>query len=146
MRQSFAAGRPEEHERLLRALLEACAFCDVPDNRALLSDMLSHPQYVNAPADCVQAGLNGKSARHGEVEQSSTNSTVFYGHGANDPTDEKARWIMEGLYELLQRSPFRMNGLGGAPVLKNIFRRDIYEQAVAGSREPLTPALAAQSL
>ena len=146
VRQSFAAGRAEEHERLLGALLEACAFCDLPENRPLLSDMLAHPQYVNAPADCVHSGLNGLPARNGEVAQSFTSLSMFHGNEANDPTDEKARWIMEGLYELLQKSPFRMNGLGGAPVLKNIFRRDIYERAIAGSREPLMPALAAQSL
>src|SRR4029077_20609990 len=38
VRQSFAAGRPEEHERLLAASLEACAFCAQPANRTLLSE------------------------------------------------------------------------------------------------------------
>ncbi|MGH7967780.1 MAG: ABC transporter substrate-binding protein, partial [Limisphaerales bacterium] len=142
VRQSFAAGRSEEHERLLSALLEACAFCDLPKNRVLLSDMLAHPQYVNAPADCVQAGLGGLSARNGEVAHPFTDLTIFHRHNANDPTDDKARWIMEGLYELLQRSPFRMNGLGGAPVLKNIFRRDIYERVVGGCQEQPSPPLA----
>jgi len=142
VRQSFAAGRPEEHERLLSALLEACAFCDLPKNRVLLSDMLAHPQYVNAPADCVQAGLGGLSARNGEVAHSFTDLTIFRRHNANDPTDEKARWIIDGLYELLQRSPFRVNGLGGAPVLKNIFRRDIYEKIVAGAPDQQASSLA----
>ncbi len=142
VRQSFAAGRNEEHERLLAALLEACAFCDLPINRPLLSDMLAHPQYVNAPADCVQAGLGGSPARSGEVAQSFTDLTVFHRHNANDPTDEKARWIMEGLYELLQKSPFKLNGLGRTPVLKNIFRRDIFERVKTGGYEQPAPALA----
>ena len=138
VRQSFAAGRAEEHERLLAALLEACAFCDVPQNRLMLSDILAHPQYVNAPADCVHAGLVGPLTRNGA--HSFTDLTVFHRHNANDPTDEKARWIMDGLYELLQKSPFKMNGLGGAPVLKNIFRRDIFEKVTAGATEPVTNA------
>ncbi|HVV71357.1 MAG TPA: CmpA/NrtA family ABC transporter substrate-binding protein [Verrucomicrobiae bacterium] len=142
VRQSFAAGRAEEHERLLSALIESCAFCDLPENRVLLSDMLAHPQYVNAPADCVQAGLGGLSARNGEVAHPFTDLTIFRRHNANDPTDDKARWIMEGLYELLQRSPFKVNGLGGAPVLKNIFRRDIYERVVTNSQNSAVPALA----
>ena len=44
---------------------------------------------------------------------------------------------MDGLYELLQKSPFKMNGLGGAPVLKNIFRRDIFEKVTS---RPVSPA------
>lgn len=137
VRQSFAAGRAEEHERLMAALLEACAFCDLPQNRALLGDMLAHPQYVNAPADCLQGGLFGTFAPHGDVAQSFTELSVFHRHNANDPTDERARWIMEGLYELLQKSPFKMNGLGGAPVLKNIFRRDLFEKVTAGIPGPV---------
>ena len=133
VRQSFAAGRADEHERLLAALLESCAFCDQPQNRATLSDILAHPQYVNAPADCVHTGLAGPFAG----APSFTDLTVFHRHNANDPTDERAMWIMDGLYELLQKSPFKMNGLGGAPVLKNIFRRDIFEKVTSG---PVSPA------
>src|SRR5580692_7833500 len=53
VRQSFAHGRPDEHERLLAALLEACAYCDQPQNRRLLSELLAQPHYVNAPAECL---------------------------------------------------------------------------------------------
>src|SRR5215467_5233166 len=57
VRQSFAIGRSDEHERLVAALLESCAFCDQPGNRPLLGEMLAHAHYVNAPAECVRAGL-----------------------------------------------------------------------------------------
>ena len=131
VRQSFAAGRPEEHERLLAALLEACAFCDAPQNRPLLSEMLAHPQYVNAPAECVKAGLVGPFKLGERNVRDHSDLTIFHDYEANDPTDEKARWIMDGLYELLQQSLFKNKALGHAPVLKNIFRRDTFERAKA---------------
>ena len=131
VRQSFAMGRADEHERLLTALLEACAFCDQPQNRPLLSEMLAHPQYVNAPIECVQAGLVGPFDLGERRLQDSSDLTTFYDHDANEPTDEKARWIMDGLYELLRQTLFKNKALGHAPVLKNIFRRDIFERARA---------------
>jgi ABC-type nitrate/sulfonate/bicarbonate transport system substrate-binding protein len=129
VRQSFALGRAAEHERLLAALLEACEFCDHPENRVLLSEMLAHPHYLNAPAECVRAGLVGPF-QHGDRQvEHVPDLTIFHDHNANEPTDKKAMWLMDGLYELLQDNVFRSNNLGRAPVLTNVFRRDIFDQA-----------------
>src|SRR5579859_3919366 len=136
VRQSFAAGRAEEHERLLSALLEACAFCQAPRNRPLLSEILAHPQYVNAPIDCVRAGLVGPFQVGERLLPNVNDLTTFHDHDANEPTDEKARWIMDGLYELLQQTLFKNKALGHAPVLKNIFRRDIFERARTALLDP----------
>jgi ABC-type nitrate/sulfonate/bicarbonate transport system substrate-binding protein len=125
VRQSFALGRSSEHERLLAALIEACAFCDRPQNRPMLSDMLAHPQYVNAPLDCVEAGWMYDATR-GEPP---AGTSVFHRHDANNPSDEKARWIMDGLYETLNSEVFKARHPGRAPVLINVFRRDIFEEA-----------------
>jgi ABC-type nitrate/sulfonate/bicarbonate transport system substrate-binding protein len=126
-RQSFALGRAEEHERVLAALLEACAFCDLPENRPLLSQMLAHPQYVNAPAECVRAGLGGLP-EEGDGGPALFDLSVFHRHNANEPGDDKARWLMDRLYELLQDKIFKARHLR-TPVLKNVFRRDIFERA-----------------
>jgi two-component system, oxyanion-binding sensor len=142
VRQSFATGRADDHERLLAALLEACKFCDVPQNRALLSELLAHPDYVNAPADCVRAGLSGPITQDSQVAHSLSDLTIFHRHNANDPTDEKAMWIMDGLYELTQRSPFRTIPPGRTPVLKNIFRRDIFERVKISGQDQAMPCRA----
>ena len=134
VRQSFALGRAEEHERLVAALLESCAFCDIPENGALLGAMLAQPQFLNAPPECVRAGLPGAAgANDGETSRPS----IFHRYNANEPSDEKARWIMERLYELLQQSVFRGKQPERAPVLKNIFRKDVYERANTTLRDEL---------
>ena len=131
VRQSFAAGRADEHERMIAALLESCAFCDLPEHRQLLGDMLAHPQYVNAPAECIQAGLVSAIGSRERCSAGLPGLTIFNRYNANEPSDDKARWIMERLYELLQQDVFKAKNLGRTPVLKNVFRKDIFDRAKA---------------
>lgn len=130
VRQSFAMGRAAEHERLLAALLEACAFCDQPHNRSILGSLLAHPHYVGAPAECVKAGLVGPPGSPGQPIQSLLGLTIFQRYNANDPTDDKARWILERLDSLLKERMLKSRNLP-TPVLKNVFRRDVFERAKA---------------
>lgn len=129
VRQSFAIGRADEHERLLAALLEACAFCDLARNRAALSEMLAHPHYLNAPVECVMAGLGCPNLNGEPRAMDESALTIFHRHNANEPGDDKAKWLMEGLYELLNDSVFRSKNPGRTPVLSNVFRKDIFERA-----------------
>ncbi len=131
VRQSFAAGRSPEHERLLAALLQACAFCDLPGNRRLLSEILAQPQYVNAPAECLRAGLVGPFAVGDPPIQTLLELNIFHRHDANNPTDDKAAWIMNHLYDVLAESSFKSSPHKRTPVLKNVFRRDLFERAKA---------------
>ncbi|HWH71344.1 MAG TPA: CmpA/NrtA family ABC transporter substrate-binding protein [Candidatus Sulfotelmatobacter sp.] len=131
VRQSFAIGRADEHERLSAALLEACAFCDEPRNRVMLSEMLAHPRYVNAPLECIKAGLVGPFESGGHRIQNLLDMTIFHRHNANDPSEAKARWIMDHLHDLLQLRVFKRPHLRWAPVLKNVFRPDIFARAKA---------------
>lgn len=136
VRQSFAAGRAEEHERLLGALLEACAFCDLPENGSMLAQMLAHAQYVNAPAECVAVGLSSPTQSFAPSAELG-GQAIFHRHNANDPSDERARWLMDRLYGLLTQSEFKARNPGRTPVLKNVFRRDIFERAKAAIVDPL---------
>ncbi len=131
VRQSFALGRADEHERMLAALLESCAFCDQAENRPVLGEMLAHPQYVNAPAECVRAGLVTPLGSDESRIDTLQGLAIFYRHNANEPSDDKARWIMDRLYELLKQDVFRAKIPGRTPVLKNVFRKDIFERAKA---------------
>ena len=132
VRQSFSQARASEHERLVAALIEACSFCDRPENRPALAVMLSHPQYLNTPLEC----LHGPASHPGAPAPLSLD--IFHRCQANDPTDQKASWTMELLYELLEQHPADLCNPMRAPVLKNIFRRDLFERAnsVAALTEP----------
>lgn len=131
VRQSFALGRADEHERLIAALLEACAFCDQPGNAALLSEMLADPQFVNAPAECIRTGMASSGISAPNPPGSLHGLSIFHRYNANEPSDSKAAWIIEQLYNLLQQDLFKPKNLQRTPVLKNVFRKDIFERAKA---------------
>jgi ABC-type nitrate/sulfonate/bicarbonate transport system substrate-binding protein len=128
VRHDFARERAHEHERLIAALLEACAFCDQPASYPILSEILSRPQYVNAPAACLRNGLKGIADSH-PLDLSSSGLNIFHRYQANDPTDSKATWLVDRLYELMDENVLQFSQLRRTPVIKNIFRRDIYERA-----------------
>jgi ABC-type nitrate/sulfonate/bicarbonate transport system substrate-binding protein len=130
VRHDFAETRASEHERLIAALLEACAFCDQPANRPLISEMLAQPQYVNAPTDCLKNILGAESLDH-KFTSDTAPLHIFYKYNANDPTDDKATWVLGHLYEMIEQRALPLPPSGRMPVLKNIFRRDIFQRAKA---------------
>jgi len=131
VRQSFAQGRPEEHERLLAALLEACAYCDLPQNRRLISDLLSQPRYVNAPAECLEAGFAGPFESGGRRVENPQDLSFFHRRHANEPTDEKAAWITSHLHEYTEQNSLLRQSEARTPVPANVFRHDIFKRAQA---------------
>jgi ABC-type nitrate/sulfonate/bicarbonate transport system substrate-binding protein len=149
VRQSFAIGRAEEHERMIAALLEACAFCDEPLNRAPFSEMLAHPHYVNAPAESLRAGLVGPFNFDAHRSEPYPDLNIFHQHGANEPTEAKAAWIMDRLYELFELESAKLAHYPRTPVLKNVFRPDIFQRAKALTlkrAQPLPARLAERAL
>jgi ABC-type nitrate/sulfonate/bicarbonate transport system substrate-binding protein len=128
VRSDFARERADEHERLIAALIEACAFCDKPGNHPLLVDMLSQPQYVNAPKDCLKRAFPGNPV---DDPAGPVGPSIFHHNLANAPTNAKAAWLVNRLYELMEQSVLPAPTSGRAPVLKNIFRLDIFERAKA---------------
>lgn len=130
VRQDFAETRAREHERLIAALLEACAFCDQPANRPLISEMLAQPQYVNAPTDCLK-NILGVEEIESRRDPESAPLHIFYKYNANDPTDDKAMWVLGHLYEMIEQRVLPLPANGRTPLLKNVFRRDIFERARA---------------
>jgi hypothetical protein len=128
VRREFAEKRAEEHESLIAALLEACAFCDQQSNRNQLCDLLALPQYVNAPIECFEASLLGPVGVGNNTIESLCGLNIFHRYRANDPTASKAAWITGRLYEFL-RWDARPNAID------DVFRRDIFLRA----RQKKTP-------
>jgi ABC-type nitrate/sulfonate/bicarbonate transport system substrate-binding protein len=122
VRRDFAQQRADQHERLIAALLEACDFCDQPENRPLLCELLSHPEYVDAPVDCLRAGLTGSVRPNESRIHPLGGLNIFHRHNANDPTVAKAAWIAHHLYAY-----FRWNRRPAG--IDNVFRRDIFRRA-----------------
>jgi len=121
-RRTFTTRRAAEHERLIAALIEACAFCDRPENRRQICSILALPHYVNAPIESLEPGLVGPFACEENPVRSLHGLHVFSRYRANEPTRAKADWITSRLYEFLRWTTRPSS-------FDSVFRLDIFRRA-----------------
>ncbi|MDP9291664.1 MAG: ABC transporter substrate-binding protein [Verrucomicrobiota bacterium] len=126
VRRDFAERREPEHLALIAALLEACAFCDRPENRERIIETLALPEYVDAPIHALRMSMNGSfDFGHGRVEKDS-NFHIFSRHNANEPTHDKGEWVLQQMCDcgvIADPSVIEPN------CIADTFRADIFQQA-----------------
>lgn len=123
----FVARRGPEHLGVIAALLEACARCDDPANRAEIARLLSDRRHVGQPAEIIAHGLPGEFTGefdygHG-LRSPLPDLVIFHREQANAPTADKAAWIARHLLDGLARDAFTPEQL------TRIFRADLFAQA-----------------
>lgn len=127
VRREFAGRAEHAHHAMIAALIEACRFCDRPENRDRVIETLAQPEYVNAPVQALRMSLGGTfDYGNGRVEKMQ-DFHVFARGNANEPCADKARWVIENLHASgLLADP------GTVPVERSgeWFRSDIYRQAL----------------
>lgn len=109
VRQHWADSHPGTHQAVLRALLQAARWCDRPENRAELAELLSHPCHVNAPQPLLRELLD------------SEDRPVFHEQTANFPWREQGLWYL-GQMRRWGQLP---EGRDGAGVVDQVFRADL---------------------
>jgi ABC-type nitrate/sulfonate/bicarbonate transport system substrate-binding protein len=127
VRRDFADKHAEEHTALLAALLDACAFCDDPENHAQLAATLARPEYVGAPEAALRRGICGEIDLAKGRLRSPRDFTVFHHHDANEPSVEKVAWVIQHLREVVTGP--ELSNLTSA-LGRKVFRSDLFEKAV----------------
>lgn len=124
--ETFAEREPRLHQALLRALLEAAAWTDAPENRREVAYILSDTRYVGAPAPLLMGSLTGRllAGPDGDADLL-PDFHVFHRYAANFP------WISHALWLLTQMSRW---GQIAAPVdlptvARRVYRPDLYREA-----------------
>jgi ABC-type nitrate/sulfonate/bicarbonate transport system substrate-binding protein len=127
VRQDFAEAREEDHLALLAAVLDACHYCDEPENHERIIEVLSRPQYVGVSAESLRCGITGRFDFGGGVVRNVSDFNAFHRYDANEPSGDKAAWVMNRL---------RASGIGlegnqfNFSLGRQIFRADIFEKAM----------------
>jgi len=126
VRRDFAEARASEHVALIAALLEACEYCDQPENFETVITTLARPEYVGATTAALRHGFTGAmDLGHGQ-QAVVPDFCVFSRNDANEPSGDKAAWVLELV---------RASGLcpDTTPInfafCRQIFRADIFAQA-----------------
>jgi ABC-type nitrate/sulfonate/bicarbonate transport system substrate-binding protein len=127
VRSDFAARRHEEHVALIAALIEACEFCDQPENHESIAETLADLQFVGVSTDSLRHGLAGKmDLGHGH-KRIIEDFCVFNRDLANEPSSRKAAWVLELVRSSgLCKEPSALN----FALLREIFRTDIFSEAL----------------
>lgn len=139
-RRDFAEKRPVEHAALIAALLDSCEFCAQPANQERVSAILARPQYVGVNQSALRRGLTGEfDLGHGSTRRV-RDFIRFSGSDVNEPSADKAAWLLEHLRNVLPESkvPAATAALG-----RRVLRADLYAEAVrlhTPTTEPTAPS------
>ena len=127
--QSYQGNNPEEHGKLREALLEACAYCDQPENRVSIAELIAAPQYVKCAPELILRSLKGPYHFGAEVSRSVSRFHHFYGESCNAPTIDKGEWLLSHFerYEFIQGMVVNRFEL-----LSSVFRHDLYQESHQG--------------
>ncbi|HIK46497.1 MAG TPA: ABC transporter substrate-binding protein [Leptolyngbyaceae cyanobacterium M65_K2018_010] len=124
--EAWANQYPKTHLALVKALLEACEYCDDPRNREEIIDLLARPEYVGADPGYLRQGFLGPYDRgDGRKPESILHYNQFFTDKANCPDVTEAVWIMTQMARW-GITPFPRNWL---EVAERIKRTDIFGQA-----------------
>ena len=121
----FAEKNSSDHAALVAALMAACVWCDEPQNREALAQLLSGPAYLNLPSRIIAPALLGRfDCGNGRVENV-PDFHVFHRGEANVPTQEKAVAQQQSLVAggLLPPSTLESD------LPRQLFREDLYRAA-----------------
>ncbi len=125
VRSGFAERHATEHGLLIAALAEAAAWCDQPEHRAELAQILSAPAYLDLPTKVIAPALLGRFACRPDVTESVADFFVFSQGDANAPTAARAATLQNELViaGLLPRSQLYPS------LPRRLFREDLYREA-----------------
>jgi len=127
VREDFAEERAQEHVALVAALLEACRFCDQPENRERVIETLALPEYVNAPIHALRMSMCGSfDFGHGRVEKY-PDFNVFSRDNANEPSQAKFDWVVQ---QMNASGMLQDSAIVPENAATTLFRPDLYERAV----------------
>lgn len=120
----FAEREPNMHRALLRALLEASAWADAPENRDELARLLAADHVVGAPADVLAAALAG-DIDLGEARVAVPDFHVFHRYAATFP------WVSHGIWFLTQMRRWGQlpASVDRAAIASEVYRPDLYREA-----------------
>jgi nitrate/nitrite transport system ATP-binding protein len=125
--EDWAQKYPQTHLALVKALLEACDYCDDRRNREEVLGLISQEQYIGAdPKDIRPGFLDPYNSGTGAEPEMLYNFNQFYVDKTNAPDRLQMVWVMAQMarWGLI---PFPKNWV---EVVDRVLRPDVFGQAV----------------
>jgi nitrate/nitrite transport system ATP-binding protein len=126
VREEWAQQYPETHLALIRALLQACEYCDDYRNREAVVELLSRPQYLGVEPRYLRPGLIDPYDRGwGEEPEQLLRFNQFFVDRSTYPGRSEALWILTQMARW-GYAPFPKNWV---EVIERVRRPELYSEA-----------------
>jgi ABC-type nitrate/sulfonate/bicarbonate transport system substrate-binding protein len=99
VRNEVLHGQPEVYSALRGAILEACRFCDQPENRQAVVDILHGSRVFPLAKQVLMNSLVGPFNTGIAELEGRDPFVIFHRDGANDPSPERAQWCLQTVVE-----------------------------------------------
>ena len=144
--KTFAETRQNDMKAVMRAVLEAAAWLDVPDNRAKAAATVGSQSYVNASADVIDARLAGKyDLGAGLGEKTYTDDSMLFSNkgDVSFPRKGHAIWFMAQYVRFgYLQSPPEYTKIADKLILQDVYREVAKDMSLAipdDDMKPITP-------
>jgi nitrate/nitrite transport system ATP-binding protein len=126
VREDWTNQHPEAHLALIKALLEACEYCDDRRNREEIVTLLAQPQYVGVAPEYIRPGFIDEYERGDSTEpEMLLRYNQFYVDRTNCPYRVEGLWMMTQLARW-GITPFPRNWI---EILDRVQRVDLFGAA-----------------
>jgi ABC-type nitrate/sulfonate/bicarbonate transport system substrate-binding protein len=122
----FAETFPAEHAALVAALVEAGAWCDEPQNRERLAELLADARHLNVPARLIASTLLGRFDCGHDRTESVPDFHVFHRGETNVPTVARATALQRAL---AAAGLLSAEAAADATLPGRLFREDLHRAA-----------------
>jgi ABC-type nitrate/sulfonate/bicarbonate transport system substrate-binding protein len=130
VRDDFAHSHEDAHLALIKAVEEACEWCDRPENRVALTEILADTAALNLPAEVIKPGIVGPFDRGDGNTFKCDDFFVFHRGNINTPSPYRAEAILRDLIE----AELIPDSTGIPPGLTaQLFREDTFFKATGKS-------------
>ncbi|MBD2742516.1 nitrate ABC transporter ATP-binding protein [Coleofasciculus sp. FACHB-1120] len=125
-KEEWANKYPQTHIALIKALLEACEYCDDRRNREEIVNLLCQPQYIGSAPEYTRPGFIDPYVRGtGAAPEQLLRYNQFFVDKANFPEPEEGLWVMTQLARW-GIVPFPKNWL---EIQERVRRIDVFREA-----------------
>lgn len=93
--EKFIQGHSDEMSAIIAALREACAFCDVKENRPEVAAILHRSGYFGVSEEILKRSLIGPMDLGTGRSVDVSAFHIFQRRDANQPLSERGRWLLE---------------------------------------------------
>ncbi len=125
-RDTWLSADPDKTDALIRALYRASAWCDAPENRAILADLLAQPEYVGVRADVLRPSCHRRLTSADGTMRDVPSLLNFASGAASFPWTSHALWFLSQMARWGEVDLTEEN----LQTARRTYRPDIYRRAL----------------